>query len=286
MPIVLGTGPVAHNYLELTNNVLQEAGELSVATVDGISGIPKLVAEWLNFVVHDIADRVNPPHFQASYIFGFGDGITDIPFPADFDISKSPPTDDQSPRSLTYVSPAQFETNYYRRDETGNPRYWTIWENAIRIYPAASEGYINGKVVYYTGNGNYYVCNTAHTSPGAGGDPSTDSRWTLLLWDDGGTQAADTYADSTDYEDGTARLLYYRRPVDMVNDGDVPDLPDRFKETIKIGALARLKERLMFNDFHVDFARYEGKIIGHRNTSKQSPMPRGFRLGRGRTYGR
>jgi hypothetical protein len=287
MPIVLGSGPVAVNLLELTNNVLEECGERRITTTNGQTGIPHLAAEYLNLVQRDIFEQVDMIPAQDTYVFGFGEGITSIPLPDDFDDSKSPPIDDLTPRTLTYMDPSSWHSQFSKKTETGNPRYWTLWENQIKVYPAASEDYIENKVIYH--NGEYFVCIKAHTSPAdvTGLSPANyPDYWEVLLWDDGGDQVADDWADATDYEDGTVRMLYYRRPVDMVNDSDVPDLPDRFTETLKLGATYKLKKRLMFPDAEQDKRDYEQRLNLHQSNSEQVPMPRGFRLGRGLSYGR
>lgn len=281
MPIVLGSGPVAVNFLELTNNVLEECGERRIETVNAQTGIPHLAAEYLNLVQRDIFERVDTIQAQDIYVFGFGEGVTEIPLPDDFDDSKSPPIDDLTPRTMEYVDPSSWFSRFSKKTEEGNPRYWTLWEDKIWVYPTASADYIENKVVKY--NSDYYVCNNAHTSA-TGKEPDTSDNWTLLLWE--GTDAADIWADGVAYEDGTVRMLYYRRPVDMVNDSDVPDLPDRYTETLKLGASYKLKKRLMYPDAEQDKRDYEARLDTHQANSEQVPAPRGFRFGKGLSYGR
>jgi hypothetical protein len=80
----------------------------------------------------------------------------------------------------------------------------------------------------------YYDVNPVGASPNnAGGQP----RWWSVL-------ESTTLAIWPAPPDGTARVIYVRKPSALVLDGDAPETPERYDDLIETGALARTFQKI------------------------------------------
>ncbi len=75
----------------------------------------------------------------------------------------------------------------------------------------------------------------------------------------------------------TLSYKYWRRPVPMANDGDYPDIPDKYTELLKVGARARFKEYLESPDAQIDYALYGALMSRLRRNKRQIQGPKAAR---------
>ena len=278
MPVFINAplvpGPiVSDNYLSLVNNILMECGERPVTTLVTPSVQTTLVMHFLNYTQRDIFSNYNWRFSQNDYTFAPQDTVADYPLPTDIDHLAADPKDKDYQFRPLHIDELDSKVPD-SLSVAGNPTYYALWENAMRLYPVPNANYCLLKLIIGT-DGLSYVCTRRHTSTvGPPGErPITgifwQRYWALELVATAGT----AWAAGTEYLPGVT-LRYHRRPVDMTADASVPDMPDKYIEVLKIGTRARFKEYLADKDATLDYALYEQKLkmLKRHERREQGPI--------------
>jgi hypothetical protein len=103
------------------------------------------ITRWANWVIYDICSRTNFPFLEnsttVSTIVSTQD-YTLASIAADLNKVKSV-IDTTNERELTYVKPEELDSKYkdMSNDTTGQPIYWTVYGDTLRVYPLPDDVY-------------------------------------------------------------------------------------------------------------------------------------------------
>lgn len=252
IPVVVSESSITEDYLGLVNNILRECGERTVSNLTSPTAITQLAMDYLNYTVVDICNKSRWWFLEATKTYAPVAGQATYALPSNFDKMASKPR--YTGAQLVYISPDDLDRQVPDRSTSGTPTNYTIWNDNLEFYPTPSSDFISDDVVEGT-DSSFYVSKTKHTAtnddkPITGADYADN--WVL----DSAVSSGSTWTLGQAYEDKRIIMRYWRRPVAMANDGDYPDMPDKFIEIIKIGARARLKEYLESPDFGADYQIY------------------------------
>lgn len=271
IPIAVSQGTITETYLELVNNILRETAEIN----EDLSGLTlpsihtKLVMDYLNFTVQDIWNRARWPFTQAQKVYAPQASQAAYDWVSDFVNLLSDPY--HTAGQLRYISRDDLNLRRPDRSNPGTPSHWCFFQGQLILDPMPSEDWISDDVVTGT-DANVYVCKLAHTAT-TDDTPITGVNYETYWTVDPLAASGSTWAVGENYTDKRIILEYYRAPVPMLSEGDTPDLPDRFVETLKTGTRARFKQHLEAQDALMDYQLYESKIsiLLHRRLQSQGP---------------
>ena len=252
-------GTVSENYLGLVNNILRECGERTVDDLSSPNPITQLAMDFLNYTVEDIYSYSRWYFREATVTWAPVAEQATYDLPSNFDLVASHPRTKAG--RLNYITPSALDETYPDRSTSGTPTMYTIWGEDIELYPTPSSDFISGDVVTGT-DANYYVCIKDHTST-TDDTPITGANYATYWVQDTALSAGGTWAEGTAYEDKRLIMRYWRRPVAMTAADDDPDIPEKFIETLKVGARARLKEHLESQDATLDYQIYRNMLMAH-----------------------
>lgn len=173
-----------------------------------------------------------------------------------------PPTDFLSSRYVLFeeedkISYVDHRTlfNTLRSDpnQLHEPEFYSLWENQVRVFPIPNED-----ASATTLNGAINATDVTITVVSTDGFPragrmlieseeiqyfdKTTTTFLQAVRGQGGTTAA-THADTTVVKEANFRLFYYKTPKGMAADGDSPEIPLAYQDSLVYYAAAFLKAK-------------------------------------------